>query len=278
MRLLRDKPFLGIGTPDPLAALHLHFPMQTIECIKNKTEEDSTILRSTGTRLLQLTTWNATNGFNISYNNKNISFQHREQANFVIEGLGGGLTIAPDGKVGIGTAAPDVKLDVAGDIRGTNLWLDHFSNTDWHYASGIYVNREKTKALSVHYTGSGINKEVFVVYGDGVLCTKKIFAEKIEVTLNALNSHWYDHVFYPDYQLRPLAELEQYIKQNHHLPEIPSAKEVKENGLDLGDMQGKLLLKIEELTLYTIEQQKLIDSLETRLSEIEKQKGGINEK
>jgi len=89
-----------------------------------------------------------------------------------------------------------------------------------------------------------------------------------------MNNYWYDHVFYPDYNLRPLDELEQFIKENNHLPEIPSAKEVKENGLDLGDMQGKLLLKIEELTLYTIEQQKLIEALEKRLSELENEKGG----
>jgi len=78
----------------------------------------------------------------------------------------------------------------------------------------------------------------------------------------------------PDYQLRPLDELEQYIKQNHRLPEIPSAEEVRENGIDLGDMQGKLLMKIEELTLYTIEQQKFIENLQKRLLEIENKKGG----
>jgi len=71
--------------------------------------------------------------------------------------------------------------------------------------------------------------------------------------MDAMNSCWYDHVFHSDYNLRPLNELEQFVKQNHHLPEIPTAKEVIENGLDLGEMQGKLLLKIEELTLYIIE-------------------------
>lgn len=53
------------------------------------------------------------------------------------------------------------------------------------------------------------------------------------------------------------------MKHNHHLPEIPSAKEVMENGLDLGDMQGKLLMKIEELTLYILDLQKQIDELKT---------------
>jgi hypothetical protein len=138
----------------------------------------------------------------------------------------------------------------------------------------LRVSRNLTKALVVRNTSSTPEEDVFIVYGNGVLCTKKIFTEKIEVTLSALNNSWYDHVFYSDYQLRPLSEVEQYVKQNHRLPEIPSAKEVQENGLDLGDMQGKLLMKIEELTLYTIEQQKLIEDLQKRLSEIENKKGG----
>jgi hypothetical protein len=59
-----------------------------------------------------------------------------------------------------------------------------------------------------------------------------------------------------------LEELERYIKLNKHLPEIPTAQEVKENGILLGEMNAKLLQKIEELTLYVIDLQKKIDSLE----------------
>ncbi len=62
----------------------------------------------------------------------------------------------------------------------------------------------------------------------------------------------------------PLAEVEQYITENHHLPEVPSEAEVKENGLDLGEFNATLLLKIEELTLYIIEQDKRIKQLENQ--------------
>ena len=86
-----------------------------------------------------------------------------------------------------------------------------------------------------------------------------LFAEKIEVKPNA----WSDYVFYPEYELRPLPELEQYIKKNNKLPEIPSANDVQENGIDLGNMQAKLLLKIEELTLYILDLQKQIDELKS---------------
>ena len=62
----------------------------------------------------------------------------------------------------------------------------------------------------------------------------------------------------------------QFVKQNHHLPEVPSAKEVQENGLDLGEMQGKLLLKIEELTLYILQQEKKMANLQMQIDELKK--------
>lgn len=169
-----------------------------------------------------------------------------------------------NGNVGIGTPpSSTVKLDVAGSARVKgSFWLEHTATTDWGYASGIYVNRDYTKALAVkRETAPGIYQEVFVVYGNGVVSSRKLFTEKIEIVAGALGCYWYDHVFYPDYKLRSLNELEDFIKQYNHLPEIPSAKEVEENGLDLGAMQGKLLLKIEELTLYIIQQQKEIEEL-----------------
>jgi hypothetical protein len=67
-----------------------------------------------------------------------------------------------------------------------------------------------------------------------------------------------DYVFAPDYDLKPLSEVAQYIKENRHLPEIPSAKEIEANGLHLAEMNMKLLKKIEELTLYVMEQDKKI--------------------
>jgi hypothetical protein len=68
---------------------------------------------------------------------------------------------------------------------------------------------------------------------------------------------WPDYVFDLRYKLRPLSEVEKYIQEHHHLPEVPSAAEVEKNGLDLGDNQAALLKKIEELTLYVINQDKI---------------------
>jgi len=164
-----------------------------------------------------------------------------------------------DGNVGIGTSNPQAKLQITAN-NATGINIEHTTATDWNYASYIKVNNDLTKALAIRNTTT--NSDVFVVYGNGVLSTKKIFAEKIEVLLSCVGSYWYDHVFESNYNLRPLSELEQFIKQNHHLPEIPTAQEIQENGIDLGDMQGKLLLKIEELTLYVIELEKQIKELQ----------------
>jgi hypothetical protein len=80
-----------------------------------------------------------------------------------------------------------------------------------------------------------------------------------------------DYVFANNYKLKSLKEVEEFIKQNSHLPEIPSAKEIKKNGLLLAEMNMSLLKKIEELTLYTIEQDKNLKSQNNKIIELEKQ-------
>ena len=74
-----------------------------------------------------------------------------------------------------------------------------------------------------------------------------------------------------DYQMLDLKSLEAFLKQNHHLPEIPSAQKLKEDGLELKSMNLLLLQKIEELTLYTIEQQKQLDALQDQIKLLIKQ-------
>jgi hypothetical protein len=95
-----------------------------------------------------------------------------------------------------------------------------------------------------------------------------IYARQVKVTLYAFA----DDVFSPEYQLPSLAELSEYIQENRHLPGIPSEKEVVANdGIELGDMQVRLLRKTEELTLYILQQQRLIDELRNRIQVLENQ-------
>jgi hypothetical protein len=86
-----------------------------------------------------------------------------------------------------------------------------------------------------------------------------IHSREVKVTINA----GADFVFEDNYSLPSLSFIEKYIKENKHLPEISSEKEMKENGLLLAEMNIKLLQKIEELTLYTIQQQKEIEKLKS---------------
>ncbi len=81
----------------------------------------------------------------------------------------------------------------------------------------------------------------------------------------AEESRWADKVFEKDYALMPLSEVKYYIDQNKHLPNVPSATEVVENGVVMNEMVAKLLEKVEELTLYTIQQQAEIDALKEQI-------------
>lgn len=117
----------------------------------------------------------------------------------------------------------------------------------------------------------------------------KIAATEVEVTstvsakeIKVSDIAWSDYVFEDDYKLKSLPETESFIKANKHLPDIPSEQEVKENGVNLGEMQAKLLAKIEELTLHLIEQNEKIEGLtqknRTLISEVDQLKKRISNK
>jgi hypothetical protein len=88
----------------------------------------------------------------------------------------------------------------------------------------------------------------------------KIMCEELKVQDSG---SWPDYVFDKSYQLNSLHEVEKYIEENNHLPGIPNACTVEENGVEIGNMQKLLLQKIEELTLYMIDADKRIKALET---------------
>ena len=95
----------------------------------------------------------------------------------------------------------------------------------------------------------------------GVLRAAEIKVESID--------KFADFVFEKDYQLPSLKETYEFIKANGHLPGIPSAIEVKENGMNLVEMQVKLLQKIEELTLHVIELQNVVEQQNTKIQQLE---------
>lgn len=144
------------------------------------------------------------------------------------------LKIMYNGNVGIGTTDnPSSKLEVKSN------------NTNCIKAT---VSDDLIKAFSVEKSGT----ENFLIYGSG-----DMFARSIHVKLGTLG----DFVFEDNYKLLTIDELDNFIKKNHHLPGIPSANEVKEKGMDVGEFQNLLLQKIEEQTLYIIELQKQVIEL-----------------
>lgn len=116
-------------------------------------------------------------------------------------------------------------------------------------------------------TGSiGIGTMSFV---DGADTYKLSVNGKVRAHGVKVYTDWADYVFEDDYELPSLEEVEQHIKDKGHLKDIPSAEEVEENGIELGEMNKLLLQKIEELTLYTIELKKEIEMLKSKIENYE---------
>ncbi|NJN26969.1 MAG: hypothetical protein HC819_13815 [Cyclobacteriaceae bacterium] len=218
------------------------------------------------------------------------SYTGEGQGSFIFRNFSGtGYTdrfiIKQDGKVGIGTSVPKYSLDVIGNIglttspsneyvltRSHGVRLNNYSEVEFltstygnNYGYRIFgedpgrdgVTLFKidyrsnsttwTNALTLEHGRLGIGttnpSEMLTVKGT-------VLAEEVRVTSNIPNS---DYVFEPDYALKPLHEVDQFIKENKHLPDIPSAEEFKQNGVGLGEMDNMLLRKVEELTLYVIQ-------------------------
>jgi hypothetical protein len=155
-----------------------------------------------------------------------------------------------------GTSIEAIGMTTAGDLR-----------LGWSQPT-ITLRAGSVERLKVHSTGVDITGSIIASGNVGIGTTDpgnyKLAVEGTigarEVTVTA--DSWSDFVFKDDYKLQSLNEVESFIKENKHLPDIPSEEEVKENGVSLGEMDAKLLQKIEELMLYVIRINKKVESLE----------------
>lgn len=159
--------------------------------------------------------------------------------------------------VGIENLSSDNSVIISSDVRKA---LVVESTYDYEHGYGVRtdVTRDDAKAFAVYRTDTG--SDVYRVFGDGVVEAKEVL-----VSLDV----WNDKVFKDGYQLMPLDKVEEYVNENHHLPEIPSEEEVLKDGVHLGEMEALLLKKIEELTLYIIEQKKQLQEQGDRIKELE---------
>lgn len=113
-----------------------------------------------------------------------------------------------------------------------------------------------TTYVTTNFSDPDPNYKLFV---EGYIKARKVKVDQ---------ATWADYVFSPTYHLPSLKEVEEYIKQHKHLPDVPSEKEVQSNGIDLSENQAILLKKIEELTLYVIQQQKEIEQLKSEQNKL----------
>jgi hypothetical protein len=132
-------------------------------------------------------------------------------------------------------------------VYGFRDGADNSAGIGFHtYSNASWVTPMTIKANGKVGIGTAQPDELLTVKG-------KIHAQEVRVDLDVPGP---DYVFEKNYDLKSLEEVETYINTNKHLPEIPSAKTMEKEGISMGEMQMKLLQKIEELTLYLIEQQK----------------------
>ncbi len=223
--------FLGIGTTSPAGMLDVVNGSSRFLFAPNNTGLGD-ILRVAGI-----------NGFNFSVNSFVPSTGNLITdlgINYAVDGGSGNSLYTLKGN----KKSPIIRMNA--ENGSINLYGESGSGVDYR---GAAFNL----GVSVQSSGNvGIGTEA---PGDFKLAVEgKIGARKVVVKQGA----WADYVFDPSYNLPTLKEVELFIKTHRHLPDIPSAKEIEQKGLDLGDNQATLLKKIEELTLYIIEQDKKI--------------------
>ncbi len=179
--------------------------------------------------------------------------------------------ISREGNMGIGTDNPLQKFVVSNNgTDGFEVYVNHpgviglqaYNRTAFNYS------KMQFDASQFAFNNGNVGIGTTDPKGYKLAVAGNMIAESVKVSLQGT---WPDYVFSKDYQLPTLQETEKHIKDKGHLPGIPSAEEVKANGVDLGEMNAKLLQKIEELTLHLIRLEKENEGQSKELKEQKEQ-------
>ena len=231
---------VGIGTTQPQAALHVNgsiYGGETNGALKLESKTGYVTIGASGTANLAISTDRTRFFFNKPIRNSSGIYDASTRANLQLQTNGNTrMTILySNGNVGIGTTTPAYKLDVNGTMRANQF-------------------------ISTSNVGIGTTTPNYLLDVNGTIRAKEIL----------VNSGSADFVFVEDYNLRSLKEVQQFIIENGHLPEIQSAEQMEKNGVSVNELQIKLLQKIEELTLYLILQEQTIQDLQQQVEQLKR--------
>jgi hypothetical protein len=210
-------------------------------------------------------------------------------ANLIIEGTGssnyaGGALLLRAGDVQVNDKFNQSTIVTERGTTGTAMFsiqrrynnvyngqlLDYNDINGWNfYTSNGRADATTSSKFTINTTGNVGIGTTLIPSGYKLAVGGDVIAERVVVKLQ---TNWPDYVFKTGYSLRSLSEVEAFVKTNSHLPDVPSEAEIKEKGIDMEQMNATLLKKVEELTLYLIEQQKELDTLKEEIKQLKDKK------
>lgn len=247
---------LGVGTTQPQEMLHVNGAIRgggTNGEVTLKGDNGSVTIGATDAQTMTFNTDKSKYAFNINGTNR--------------------MLIQSDGNVGIGLLSPHGRLHINGGALRLGVGTSEAGRAAnvLEFGDNSYVKiGEWQKDNMLSFKAHSFN---FNVGNVGIGTTTPQYNLDVAGTIRAeeliVETTGADYVFADDYQLRPLSEVEAFITENKHLPEIQSAQEMQENGVSVSELQTKLLQKIEELTLYILQQEERIQQQELRIKTLE---------
>jgi hypothetical protein len=290
--VIKHNGFVGVGTSVPSANFHSigtarleSLPVSSTNTDIITTDANGNLSTQSAASLFTSTGWNL-NG-NAATATDFIGTTNINPLNFVVNNIksmsldnGGNVSISTGGistyqklyvetnkqNDGIqvnqtGTSSATLDLNASGGAG--KRWALHSTGSGNAQGAGHLLFWDWTnnvERMRIDASGAVRIGNVTMPSGYKLYVEEGILTEKVKVAV-ASSPAWADYVFANDYKLKPLSEVEAYVKENKHLPNIPSASELVKDGLNLGEMQALQMKKIEELTLYLIEMKKEIDTM-----------------